>query len=54
MGEFGGGEINNQSNALYSTTGYPTNCVDQEQEVNDETAHGTTTHGNCSTRVFDL
>ena len=53
-GECGRGEINNQRNARDSTIGYPTSCVDQEQEVNDETAHGTTTHGNCSTRLFDL
>ena len=54
MGEFGCGEINHQSNAPYSTTGYPTSCADQEQEVDDETAYGSATHGNCSTRVFDL
>jgi hypothetical protein len=26
----------------------------KKQEVHDETADGTATHGNCSTRMFDL
>jgi hypothetical protein len=54
VGEVGVGEINNQNNARYSTTGYARSCADQEQEVHDETADGTATHGNCSTRMFDL
>jgi hypothetical protein len=54
LGEFGSGESNHQSKALYSTTDTQRSCADKEQEVTYETSHGIATHCSCSTRVFDL